>query len=133
MFDEDMKKHACDQCTKRFTFKSQLDRHMDSHVDDKPFKCPSRSCKTDGFKSKASLKRHMEQHSGELVECLVEGCSKKFTLKHYHTDHMNNQHGPPKECEHVLKGCTFTTQACKTLNEHQEWYCDFKSSEEDTQ
>ena len=63
MHNEDDKKHPCMKCTRRFTYPSPLDGHIISHGDDRPFKCPSKSCKTQGFKCQTSLNCHMEQHS----------------------------------------------------------------------
>ena len=102
MHYEDAKKKVCEKCQSHFTYQSQLDCHMVKHNNDKLHKCPSKVCNREGSKEKASLDCHIEQHSGELIPCLVEGCPKTFKSRHYRTDHMNNMHGPVKQCRNVL-------------------------------
>ena len=126
------KRKKCEKCQSCFSYQSQLDHHMITHLDAKPYKCPSKACNGKGFKEKASLDYHMEQHSGELIPCLVQGCTKTFKSRHYRTDHMNNIHGPVKQCQNMLRGCTFTTRAQKTLNDHHNWYCEHNPDEDET-
>ena len=132
MHNEDKKKKICEKCQSHFSYQSQLDHHMITHLDAKPYKCLSKACDGKGFKEKASLDHHMEQNSGEFIPCLVQGCTKTFKSRHYRADHMNNIHGPMEQCQNVLRGCTFTTRAQKTLNDHHNWYCEHNPDEDET-
>ena len=55
---------------KKFTFESQLLRYQFTHIDKKPFKCPSKTFPKfkEGFKSQQALDRHMDVHKGEAPE-----------------------------------------------------------------
>ena len=98
--EEDKKCFQCKVCKVKFTYESQLDRHMDGHTDNKPFKCASKTCPrfVEGFKSQQSLNRHMDIHAGKRIPCTVEGCTKDFPTKAYLKEHMNMKHGQPYEC-----------------------------------
>ena len=50
MHGEDAKKKVCEQCSSCFLYQSQLDCHMVTHLDEKPYKCPSKACNGKGFK-----------------------------------------------------------------------------------
>ena len=56
----------------KFTFESQLDRHMDSHTDNKPFKSTFKTCPkfVEGFKSQQLLNRHMHILVGKHIPCI---------------------------------------------------------------
>ena len=120
---EDKKCFQCKVCKIKFTYESQLDRHMDSHTDKKPFKCASKNCPKfkEGFKSQQSLNHHMDIHAGKQIPCTVAGCMKAFPTKAYLKEHMNTKHGDPYECQHVLDGCKFTCKSHKTLNDHHKY------------
>lgn len=61
-------------CGKTFTHKSMRDRHINMHLDLRPFHCPVCSKK---FKMKHHLTEHMKTHTGlKPYDCL--GCGKKF-------------------------------------------------------
>ena len=108
----------CETYNKRFLYESLLKRHTPIHSDTKDHKCPSHNCgKT--FKSRQSLKAHLELHSGEQFACLCLGCPKTFASKHYRKDHMNMQHSEPYQWKWALNGCNFTTRACTTLHRYE--------------
>ncbi|XP_066531519.1 zinc finger and BTB domain-containing protein 22b isoform X2 [Hoplias malabaricus] len=61
-------------CGKRFTHKSMRDRHINMHLDLRPFHCPVCAKK---FKMKHHLTEHMKTHTGlKPYDC--HGCGKKF-------------------------------------------------------
>uniref|UniRef100_G3NAS0 Zinc finger and BTB domain containing 22b n=1 Tax=Gasterosteus aculeatus TaxID=69293 RepID=G3NAS0_GASAC len=61
-------------CGKSFTHKSMRDRHINMHLDLRPFHCPVCAKK---FKMKHHLTEHMKTHTGlKPYDCL--GCGKKF-------------------------------------------------------
>ena len=131
--EEDKKHFQCKVCKIKFTFELQLDRHMDSHTDNKPFKCASKMWPkfVEGFKSQQLLNRHMDIHVGKRILCIVEGCTKAFPTKAYLKEHMNTKHGQPYECQCVLDGCKFTCKSHKMLNDHHKFYCPFNSDRSD--
>uniref|UniRef100_A0A4W5PR47 Zinc finger and BTB domain containing 22b n=1 Tax=Hucho hucho TaxID=62062 RepID=A0A4W5PR47_9TELE len=61
-------------CGKTFTHKSMRDRHINMHLDLRPFNCPVCAKK---FKMKHHLTEHMKTHTGHKpYDC--HGCGKKF-------------------------------------------------------
>ena len=79
MHDKEKKKWVCETCKKRFPYESFLKRHVPIHSDAKDHKCPSCNCgKT--FKSRQSLKTHLELHSGKEFTYFHPGCPKTFPL-----------------------------------------------------
>lgn len=61
-------------CGKTFTHKSMRDRHINMHLDLRPFHCPVCAKK---FKMKHHLTEHMKTHTG-LKPYVCSGCGKKF-------------------------------------------------------
>ena len=103
---------------------------MDSHTDNKPFRCASKMWPkfVEGFKSQQLLNRHMDIYAGKHILCTVEGCTKAFPTKAYLKEHMNTKHGQPYECQCVLNSCKFTCKSRKMLNDHHKFYCPFNSA-----
>ena len=113
-----------------FVMYAKKDSHLNLSLKDtgqsickqtKDFICPSHSCGCT-FKSKQSLKTHMELHSGEMYPCKEPGCPKTFASENYCHDHMNMQHGDPYQCKRVLNGCNFETCARTTLHQHEDFF-----------
>ncbi|TFK36713.1 hypothetical protein BDQ12DRAFT_609191 [Crucibulum laeve] len=48
---------VCVDCGRDFTTKFNLEYHMRSHTDDRPFKCPEPGCQS-CFRSKSDCSRH---------------------------------------------------------------------------
>uniref|UniRef100_A0A1A8D112 Zinc finger and BTB domain containing 22b n=1 Tax=Nothobranchius kadleci TaxID=1051664 RepID=A0A1A8D112_NOTKA len=80
-------------CGKTFTHKSMRDRHINMHLDLRPFHCPVCSKK---FKMKHHLTEHMKTHTGlKPYDCL--GCGKKFMWRDSfmrHRSHCERRGGP---------------------------------------
>ncbi|XP_060760968.1 zinc finger and BTB domain-containing protein 22b [Neoarius graeffei] len=78
-------------CGKRFTHKSMRDRHINMHLDLRPFHCPVCSKK---FKMKHHLTEHMKTHTGlKPYDCL--SCGKKFMWRDSFMRHRSHcdRHG----------------------------------------
>ena len=68
--------YACPTCGKLYCSKYTMQRHADTHNNDKPYKC--RYCDK-SFALKQYLKDHVNVHTGDLpYKCPVAGCSRAF-------------------------------------------------------
>ncbi|XP_061597371.1 zinc finger and BTB domain-containing protein 22b isoform X2 [Cololabis saira] len=80
-------------CGKSFTHKSMRDRHINMHLDLRPFHCPVCAKK---FKMKHHLTEHMKTHTGlKPYDCL--SCGKKFMWRDSfmrHRSHCERRGGP---------------------------------------
>lgn len=78
-------------CGKTFTHKSMRDRHINMHLDLRPFHCPVCAKK---FKMKHHLTEHMKTHTGlKPYDC--HGCGKKFMWRDSFMRHRSHceRHG----------------------------------------
>jgi hypothetical protein len=66
------KTFSCSQCIKSFAYKKGLTRHLIVHAGEKPYEC---SLCTKSFSRKRDVKRHMKVHTGEkpysCVNCMT--------------------------------------------------------------
>ena len=68
--------YTCKECSKQFTLKGNLKRHLLTHAGVKPFKC--HTCNK-GFSRKADLEIHQRVHTGEKpYPCPHVQCGKRF-------------------------------------------------------
>ncbi|XP_061109401.1 zinc finger and BTB domain-containing protein 22b isoform X1 [Conger conger] len=73
-------------CGKTFTHKSMRDRHINMHLDLRPFHCPVCAKK---FKMKHHLTEHMKTHTGlKPYDC--QGCGKKFMWRDSFVRHRSH-------------------------------------------
>ncbi|KAM4550283.1 zinc finger and BTB domain-containing protein 22b isoform 2-T3 [Fundulus diaphanus] len=90
-------------CGKTFTHKSMRDRHINMHLDLRPFHCPVCAKK---FKMKHHLTEHMKTHTGlKPYDCL--GCGKKFMWRDSfmrHRSHCERRGGPAEGGEGAASG-----------------------------
>ncbi|XP_055732256.1 zinc finger and BTB domain-containing protein 22-like [Salvelinus fontinalis] len=76
-------------CGKTFTHKSMRDRHINMHLDLRPFNCPVCAKK---FKMKHHLTEHMKTHTGlKPYDC--HGCGKKFMWRDSYMRHRSHCEG----------------------------------------
>ncbi|KAJ7633524.1 hypothetical protein DFH06DRAFT_1222116 [Mycena polygramma] len=59
---EDMKKHVCPTCGKRFNRPSSLRIHVNTHTGATPFRCPHPSCGR-AFNVNSNMRRHFRNHA----------------------------------------------------------------------
>uniref|UniRef100_A0A1B0FAQ2 C2H2-type domain-containing protein n=1 Tax=Glossina morsitans morsitans TaxID=37546 RepID=A0A1B0FAQ2_GLOMM len=72
----------CNQCTKYFTTLSDLKKHMRTHTQERPYKCPEDTCGK-SFTASHHLKTHIRTHTGERpYPCEETSCQKSFSTSH---------------------------------------------------
>ena len=91
-------------CGKTFTHRSMRDRHVNMHLDLRPFHCPVCAKR---FKMKHHLTEHMKTHTGLKPYC-CGGCARKFLWRNSYMRHRAKCEGggggeePPPTSPHFL-------------------------------
>ncbi|XP_010521148.1 PREDICTED: transcription factor IIIA [Tarenaya hassleriana] len=90
-------KNICPECGACFKKPAHLKQHMQSHSDERLFKCSVDDC-TASFRRKDHLNRHILSHKGKLFKCPVEGCSSEFSVQSNIKRHVKQFHEKTDGC-----------------------------------
>lgn len=119
--ENNLEKYLCKvtNCSKKCTYKSEIERHVKSHFNIRPFKCPFKDCcKT--FKREITLTDHIRgQHTSEAaLTCAYAGCGKTFTTRaklRYHAF----LHAGEKPYKCSVPGCEWSFVTSSQLKKHE--------------
>ncbi|XP_055841757.1 uncharacterized protein LOC129908937 isoform X2 [Episyrphus balteatus] len=98
----------CEQCQKCFTTLSDLKKHMRTHTQERPYRCPEDTCGK-AFTASHHLKTHIRTHTGERpYPCQENSCQKSFSTSHSLKSHKKThqrQTEPRKMRKRKSKRC----------------------------
>lgn len=105
----------CEFCQKCFTTLSDLKKHMRTHTQERPYKCPEDDCGK-AFTASHHLKTHKRTHTGEKpYPCQENSCQKSFS-----TSHSLKSHKKTHQRQMLNKGKKKSKRAQKHLQEQVE-------------
>ena len=107
--------HKCDTCGKTFTLKSDLIRHMVTHSDIKPFKCPV--CGHAG-KRRDHIRKHIRQRHSIGPGQYIDKHGKPVTLEDLGYGHRYIQVTPNEEGLFTCPKCDASFNSKKVLSNH---------------
>lgn len=106
-------------CLKIFRFKSEIERHIFTHSQSRPFLCPFDGCAR-AFKRTNALQNHVRsQHTGEAsLNCPYPDCNMSFTttakLRYHKALHLSEK---PYKCS--FEGCGRSFVTFSQLKQHE--------------
>ena len=103
LFQDGKKIYRClhPNCDKIFRFKSEISRHLLTHLPERPLMCQIEGCKK-SFKRQDALRNHTKIHSQDhQFECSLPLCNRKFITKSALKYHIL------KHKDQKLFGCSF--------------------------
>jgi len=106
-------------CLKIFRFKSEIERHIFTHSQSRPFLCPFDGCAR-AFKRTNALQNHVRsQHTGEAsLSCPYPDCNMSFTttakLRYHKALHLSEK---PYKCS--FEGCGRSFVTFSQLKQHE--------------
>ncbi|KAI0089062.1 hypothetical protein BDY19DRAFT_993295 [Irpex rosettiformis] len=93
----------CHICGKRFGQRTVLKGHINTHTNEKPYKCPISGCGK-SFGDQSSCTRHKrEKHSGERYTCFFGRCTKTTKRRSEMSKHLQKKHGVRDSLERVVE------------------------------
>jgi len=101
-----------------FNQRQKIQRHLRTHVGDKPFVCPFPGCPSK-FSESTTLNQHIRtQHTSDKpFKCDFEGCGKSFALQSALTIHKRTHSGEkPFKCP--VEGCGMRFAESSNLSKH---------------
>lgn len=105
----------CEMCQKCFTTLSDLKKHMRTHTQERPYKCPEDDCGK-AFTASHHLKTHKRTHTGEKpYPCQENSCQKSFS-----TSHSLKSHKKTHQRQMLNKGKKKSKRAQKQLQQQQQ-------------
>lgn len=107
------KKISCSFCTKKFMHRSQLEVHLRSHTNERPYNC--KKCMV-AYTSSTCLATHMRTHitaTGQPYAC--PKCGKYFATRHTRNQHLNRHEYPYK---HICVFCSRSFRITCDLHYH---------------
>ncbi|XP_042190357.1 transcription factor IIIA [Callorhinchus milii] len=119
-------------CSKGFSRKDHLTRHLQSHSGEKRFKCTKEGC-TETFVSKVNLNKHIgrkHENGGRIYLCEFEECGRSFK-KHQHLKVHQYEHTnvPPFQCSY--EGCDKRFCLPSKLKRHEKVHVGYGCKVED--
>jgi insecticidal toxin complex protein TccC len=119
------KDHTCPTCSKAFTRRYHLTRHLPIHTGEKRHQCKFPECGK-AFSQRSHLTVHQRFHTGEKRhQCEFPGCGKAFPQKAHLTVHQRTHTGEkPHHCEHP--GCGEAFARKEHLELHMRTHTDEK-------
>jgi len=116
-------------CEKSFKYKSEIQRHLISHNNSKPFVCNSPFCNR-SFKRQDALRVHLQSHTeNPQFFCPISGCSASFKTQPARRYHLKKDH--PSEFKALRNSSRFLCHQEPNIKRNSMKTCDFNTFQEE--